>query len=436
MSARILVVDDEPAIVHALKTLLAREGYEVVDTGDGEHAVDLLRQETFSLLISDIYMDPVDGLELLAVAREQAPTMPVIMITAYGSVDSAVQAMRQGAFDYITKPFKFNDLIQTVQRGLAYGQAQTAGGGSDILRVRYYYQQLAGDSPAMRQVYQVLESLAPTRQPALIIGAPGTGKTLIAHVIHTHSGRHKANLIEVDCSRGVQELQQRLITEGGLEQARNGSLLLENLHAADERLQKQLLALVYRLRPTGDDAMDNNIRIIATSERDLHAMVQQEAFSEELYYQLAAVSLDLPPLQQRREDLPILIQHFLNRYEDQAQRQITISLAALKAMEAYPWPGNLRELRDAINSAAQACRQQSIQVEDLPPELQAHNGGSAQQTDDDAAEFRWRNLRNFLKAKERQYLEQVLEMTDGDRERAAKVVGISLEEFNTKFDSE
>ncbi len=434
MSAKILVVDDEPAIVHALKTLLAREGYDVTDCSNGEDAAKLIDEEAFNLVISDIFMDPMDGLELLHISMQQNPSIPVIMITAFGSIDSAVQAMREGAFDYITKPFKFDDLIQTVQRGLAYGRALgTDVQEEDILRVRYYYQQLAGDSQIMRTVYESLETIAPTLQSVLIIGEAGVGKTLVARVIHSHGGWQDRNLITIDCQDGVAGMQRCLVDEGGFEKVIGGTLVLDNLHCADDRLQKRLLSLLQRLRP--EEGQPPQVRQIGTSNVDLQQLTQEGTFDPELYYALAAVPVDIPPLREHREDLPILTQHFLNRFEEDNQRQVTVSVPALRAMETYGWPGNLAELRDALFAAAARCQDDTIRLSDLPAPLQEQANLASSKKSDDTSEYRWRHLRNYLKAKERQYLDQVLKMTNGDQARAADVLGITEDEFNRKYEN-
>ena len=484
--ARILVVDDEPAIVHALKTLLSREGYTVVSTDNAPDALELFRQESrtdrpFNLVISDIYMEGVDGLELLRQALAHNPKIAVIMITAYGSVDSAVQAMRRGAFDYITKPFKFDELIQTVQRALTYEQAQQEDRSlKGALGIRYYYRQLAGDGPRMRHVYQLIESMAGGSWPVLITGEPGTGKSLVAWVLHCCSGRHERPYMQVACGDDPARVQAQLFAGRAYEQAHTGTLLLENIHALDLKLQQRLLALLAALGKNSASRIQNSeagsrkpggvaascagpalpvsvpegafpaqdaatppatpaampaldFRLIMTSEADLQQKVRAGEFLEKLYYRLAAVPIALPPLRARLEDLPILIQHFLNRFEEGQESQVTVDLAAIKAMEDYPWPGNVAELRDTLDSAAGNCKSNLVTLADLPAAFQELAAAWNPKAAAEKGEYRWRSLRGFLKTKEREYVEQVLTMTNGDRARAASILGISLEAFNLKY---
>ncbi len=432
MAARILIVDDEPAITHALRTLLSRQGYDVVSTDDVQEATDLIADEEFNLLISDIHMEPINGIELLRIALKRNPKMAVVMITGYGSVDSALQALKLGAYDYVTKPFRFDELFKTVKNALEYERAQHS---EEVVqeneKPRYYYRQLVGDSSAMRHIYQFVDTVAGNVQPVLIIGEPGTGKTLLAWVLHCRSGRYKAPYVQVSCAGPLSTFQTQVIQADVIQKSHTGSLLLEDIHELDLAKQKILLRyLNARQFVTNEygERVPRDTRLLLTATRDIQQMVQHGEFLEELYYQLAAVPVDLPPLRERLQDLPLLVQHFFNVFEQRDQVNATISSLALKALEGHTWPGNVKELHDVLFLAARNAKDKPISLEVLPKSFRENVPVEATASDQ-VERKRWASLREFLKRKQHDFAEHLLSMTDGDKEQVARIMGMSVEEL-------
>lgn len=431
MSAKILVVDDEPAIVYALQTLLSREGFYVLTTSDGIKAIEILKKEEFDLLLTDIQMEPVNGFEVMDTALKLYPFIAIVTITGYGSVDTALEAMRHGAFDYVTKPFRFDALIKTVRHALLESQERQSGAAKSITNEpRYYYRQLVGDSSAMRRIYQIVENVADSTQPIVVIGESGVGKTMLAWVIHCGSGRRKQKYVQLDCGSSNSWLQDRIVKQDIFLDTQGGSLLLENIHKLDREMQQLLLKYMQARQfvlDSKDEKVPRNTRLLLSSEKDLRLMVQRGEFLEELYYQFAAVPIDLPPLRDRPEDLLLLAQHFLNQFEKKEEVSVSLGPGVIQAIEMYSWPGNLTELRDVLFLAARAQKGGQIELDDLPTALRQLKGTSADGVQ--TCIHRWKSLRNFLKSKEDEYAKHLLNVTGNDLERVAEILEVDVEEL-------
>ncbi|OGV71390.1 MAG: hypothetical protein A3K19_01515 [Lentisphaerae bacterium RIFOXYB12_FULL_65_16] len=453
LKARILVVDDEVSIVEVLKALLKREGYRVKAAVTAEEALDCLRKEKFDLMISDIRMKPTDGLQLLHEARELQSHLAVIMMTAYAAVETAVEAMKRGAFDYICKPFKVDELLVTVERALSYEHVMVENETlKETLRTRFHFRNLVGDSEKMQQVYSMIEKVARTDSTVLILGASGTGKELVAKAIHASSARAEKAFVAINCASLPETLLESELfgyvkgaftgankfKKGLFESAHGGTLFLDEVGSIPINMQLTLLRVLqeHEIRPVG--ATENvpvDVRIIAATNEDIDGKVRSGEFREDLFYRLSVIPVDLPPLRDRASDIPLIVNHFLERFYEQDNRRVTITSAAVRTLERYSWPGNVRELENVINRAAALSENDTIDVEDLPAKIQevaptptATPGGSPAGSGSTAT-----SLKAFLRAKEREYLGHVLEQCGGDKEMAAKSLGISLATFYRKY---
>jgi DNA-binding NtrC family response regulator len=454
--ARILIVDDEVGIVEVLRALFRREGYRVKTACNAAEAIEALQQDTYQLMVSDIRMEPVDGIQLLEEARVLQPHLAVIMMTAYAAVETAVEAMRKGAFDYICKPFKVDELLLTVQRALSYEQALEENENlKETLKTQFHFSNMVGDHESMRQLYAMVEKVARTDSTILIRGESGTGKELVARAIHASSPRAERPFLAINCAAVPDTLLESELfghvkgaftganrpKKGFFETAHGGTLFLDEVGSIPVNMQLSLLRALqeHEVRPVGAaQSIPVDVRIVAATNEDLENLISQSRFREDLYYRLSVIPIELPPLRDRKSDVPLLVRHFLDGLGEQDGREISISPEALAALNAYNWPGNVRELENVISRAGALCDDSRISVEDLPdnvrsaPRPRAHRlsepaGGEL------AALPKGMSLKAFLKEKERTYIQHVLDEHDGDKEKAAKSLGISLATFYRKY---
>ena len=449
--AKVLVVDDEVSIVEVLKALLSREGYDVKTASDGEEALDELRGDKFDLMISDIRMQPMDGITLLRKARELQEHLAVIMITAYATVETAVEAMKNGAFDYVCKPFKIDELILTVQRALSYEHVlQENETLKENLRTRYHFENIVGDSKAMQKVYAMIEKVARTDSTILIRGESGTGKELVARALHNYSRRNEKPFVAINCAALPETLLESELfgyvkgaftgankfKKGLFESAEGGTLLLDEIGSIPVDMQQKLLRVLEEreIRPVGGTkTVPVDVRIVAATNEDLEGKIKSGDFREDLYYRLSVIPIELPPLRKRPEDIRLLIKHFLKVIEEQDSRDVEVESKAVRTLENYDWPGNVRELENVINRAATLCDDNKITIQDLPDKIQklapTDGGGRKKET---SASHRGVSLKSFLRSKEREYIQYVLDQCGGDKEKTAKSLGISLATFYRK----
>ncbi len=448
---RILVVDDELSIVEVLKALLKREGYTVRTASDGQEAIALLSKEEFSLMISDIRMRPMDGITLLKKAREIHPHIAVIMMTAYAAVETAVEAMKHGAFDYICKPFKIDELLLTVERALSYENVLAENEAlKESLRTKYHFENLVGDSEKMLKVYEMIEKVARTESTVLILGESGTGKELVAKALHCTSRRADKPFVAVNCAALPDTLLESELfgyvkgaftgankfKKGLFESADGGTLLLDEIGSVPMNVQLTLLRVLQEreIRPVGGTAsIPVDVRIIAATNERLEERVRAGLFREDLFYRLSVIPIELPPLRERVSDIPLLVNHFLNLFNEREKKSVSIERQALAALERHKWPGNVRELENVIFRAGTLCEDGTIRVKDLPEPIQQLAAEAAGAGAGDYAKFRGASLRAFLRQKEREYIRFVLAQCGGDKEAAAKALGISLATFYRKF---
>ncbi|HDL77503.1 MAG TPA: sigma-54-dependent Fis family transcriptional regulator [Lentisphaerae bacterium] len=442
--AKILLVDDEPSILSVLSTLLKAEGHEVTPALGGEKGKELLAKEEFDLMISDIRMADMDGMQLLRLARKEQPQMAVIMITAYGSVETAVEAMKQGAFDYVTKPFKVDELLITVQRALEYATAVKENVDLKAkLEARYRFENIVAESPAMRKVCEMIERVAHTDATVLIIGESGTGKELVAKAIHAHSKRKKNKFVPINCAALPEPLLESELfghvkgaftgatanKEGLFEVANGGTLLLDEIGSMPLSIQGKLLRALQEKeirRVGGTETIKVDVRVLAATNTPLEKLIEEGKFREDLYYRLSVIPIEIAPLRERPEDIMPLVYHVLRQEVGEGKPLPEIDRDAQIILEKYHWPGNVRELENAIRHAVTFAKGNRITKDDLPAKIVSAVDLSAVGSAAPVQDFRGTSLKAFLRAKEKEYLMQVLKQMGGDKEKAAKALNISL----------
>jgi len=443
--ARILLVDDEPSILSVLTTLLKAEGYEVVSAVGGEKASDLLGSEEFDLMISDIRMTPMDGMELLKLARRDCPTMSVIMVTAYGSVETAIDALKLGAFDYVTKPFKVDELLITVLRALEYNKALSEN--EDLkaqLGTRYQLENIVAESPDMKNACEMIRRVAPTDTTILICGESGTGKELVAKAIHAYSRRKDKSFLAVNCAALPEPLLESEMfghmkgaftgasanKEGLFEAASGGTILLDEIGSMPASIQGKLLRVLQEkeVRRVGSNKnISIDARVLAATNTSLEALMKEGKFREDLYYRLSVITIEIKPLRQRQEDILPLVYHVLRNETPEGTDIPRLDPDVSAIVESYPWPGNVRELENAIKHALTFAKGSTLTKDVLPPKIAATQPGASTRPQSIAIDdSRAKSLKAFLREKEKEYLEQVLAHTAGDKQKAAEALKISL----------
>lgn len=439
--AKILIVDDELSIVEVLKSLLSREGHEIKTSSDGKNALKQLREQVFDLLITDIRLPEMDGISLLARARELQSHLAVIVITAYAKVDNAVEAMKNGAFDYVTKPFKFDELLLTVQRALSYEQALAE---NEVLKsslaTHFHFDCLVGDSEPMLKVYHLIEKVARTDSTALILGESGTGKELVAKALHSASPRFEAPFVTINCTAMPETLLESELfgykkgaftgaaanKKGLFETADKGTIFLDEIGSIPLSMQMKLLRVlqekeVRRVGSTEDIKID--VRVIAATNENLEEKIKARLFREDLYYRLSVIPIHLAPLRERREDIPSLISHFLNIFKQVNGREMEISAKVMNALCQYNWPGNVRELENLIKRVATLCESDRIDINDLPEGIA---NIPADEIFTDVSSTSIQSLKKHMRNVETSYIQTVIDECNGDKEVAARQLGVSI----------
>ena len=393
---RVLIVDDNVEMARMISEQLEDHGYEAVPLGAGRRALEWMTQHGCDALVTDLRMTGVDGLALLAASRAQAPERPVIIMTAYSAVDSAVECIRQGAYHYLTKPFKLDELAIFLRRALDEVRVRReASALKTTLRERFSTSQLIGTSAALHEVRELVERLADTDMPVLIGGETGTGKGLVARILHTGSRRASAPLVTLNCAAIPDALLESELfghergaftgataaRKGLVAEADGGTLFLDEIGEMALPLQAKLLHVLeaQSVRPVGGNReIPVDVRVVAASHRDLRAAVQKGRFREDLLYRLDVVSITLPALRDHREDIPLLLSHFLKelraRHPESVMRQF--SPEALEALLRYDWPGNVRELSHVVERALVLSREASAPPQVLPRPIQAVHAGA------------------------------------------------------------
>jgi two-component system NtrC family response regulator len=387
----ILLIDDDQSLRRVIEYNLTEHGYAVRAVASGEEGLRLLDQEPFAAVITDITMPGISGMEVLAAVRQRDPEMAVIVITAYGTIESAVEAMRQGAFDYLTKPFNRDELRLTLERALRLRRLEKENVHLRAAVIdRHRFEGIIGDSDRIREVIDLAGRVAASDATVLITGESGTGKELLAKGIHYNSGRASGPFVAVNCAAIPENLIESELfghrkgsftgairdKEGKFELADGGSLLLDEVGDLRIDLQAKILRALQERnvdRVGGASPVPVDVRVIAATNKDLERAVKEGAFREDLYYRLSVVTLQMPPLRERRQDIPLLAGHFVRKFN--AAQDTEIAPDALAAIIAYGWPGNVRELENVIERASVLKRGATITLADLPEKLTRRGEG-------------------------------------------------------------
>ncbi len=442
--ARIILVDDEPTILSVLGTILKAEGHEVTPALGGDKALSLLKTQAFDLMLCDIRMTPVDGMEILRQSRGLCPSMGVIMLTAHGSVETAIGAMKFGAFDYVTKPFKVDELLITVQRALDFNRALAENETLKArLQTQYRLENIVAESAAMQSVCEMIRKVAPTDATILIYGESGTGKEIVAKAIHACSRRHDKPFLAVNCAALPEPLLESEMfghvrgaftgasanKPGLFEAASGGTIFLDEISSMPLSIQGKLLRVLQEkeVRKLGsNENVSVDTRVLAATNTRLETLMKTGAFREDLYYRISVIPLEISPLRERREDIMPLAFHFLRKNSQGEGEPYSLAPDTRAAIESYTWPGNVRELENAISHALTFAKGRVITRDTLPAKLLTAVPEQAATLLIPTDDFRGRSLKAFLRAKEREYLQHVLASTGGKKEEAAKALKISL----------
>ena len=445
MKKNILVVDDEMGIRQSLQKILEKEGYSVETASNGEEAFRIIRRGDIDLLITDIRMAGMDGVELLKVCKSVSPFTEVIMITGYASVDTAVDSMKQGAYDYITKPFKKIDILRAVNKAIEK-QILTMDNMKMKERIEAFESGplIETSSPRMKSIVDLVHQVAPSQANILILGESGTGKEVIADMIHQLSPRGQRQMVKVNCAAIPETLIESELfgyekgaftgaaarKEGRFEVADKSSIFLDEIGEIPQAVQVKLLWILQEgtFEHLGSNrTLHTDTRIIAATNKDLSAMVKSGQFREDLYWRLNVISIQLPRLKERKEDIPNLVQHFINRFSKKNGKDIHgIESKALETLFCYEWPGNVRELENVIERCVVLDRDGVVGTDDLPREIT--------QTGIQSLDSVTIPLGTPLEEVERILMEETLKHTKGDKGLASKLLGISTRTLYRKMD--
>jgi len=465
--SKILIVDDEPNIVRVVALALQQTGHETQGAGSAAEALAKFDGGSVpDLVITDIRLGSgMNGLELLQAVLVRRPAMPVIVITAYGTIELAVEAMREGAFDFVRKPFDLEQLRQAVGNALASrrpadgasrGVSPAAGDGRDATAPPLHFSLLVGESAAMQRVYQWIEKVGRSDSSVLITGESGTGKELVARAIHGCSRRAAGPWVPLNCAALPAPLLESEMfghaagaftgatraKEGLFLAAHGGSLFLDEVGAMDLGIQSKFLRALQerKIRAVGETVdVSVDVRVIAATNESLEEKTARGLFREDLFFRINVIPIELPPLRHRLEDIPLVAEHFRRHQAAELGVDLRLADGVLPALAAYSWPGNIRELANAIACAAALCHDGLIRVTDLPPRISRGGAGLPLISAGIGADARLENpvsLRDYLRRKEVEYMGQILAHTGGNRAKAADLLGISRATFYRKLEED
>jgi len=435
--ARLLVVDDEKSMGEFLSILLRREGYQVEVVENGAAALAQLDRGGWDLVLSDIRLPDLSGVQLLERVRRDSPDTPVILLTAYASTETAIQALKLGAFDYVLKPFDVDDLKLTVRRALRMRRLE---GDNQLLRRELgqqgRFEDLIGTSPPMQRIYELIRKVAPTDSTVLIVGESGTGKELVARALHQHSARSDRRFLSLNCGAFPEGLLESelfghvrgaftgaVATKKGLfEVADGGTVLLDEIGEMPLSMQVKLLRVLQerrlrRVGGTGEIPMD--VRILASTNRDLTALVKEGQFREDLYYRINVIQIALPPLRERREDIPLLVEHCLQRLSRSMHKSVReVAPEVMAELQSYAWPGNVRELENVLERGValeSGTILHQVYLQPISEPVAVPSEGF--------------DLEAHLDQQRRHHMQSALERTHGVQKAAAKLLGMSMRSF-------
>jgi DNA-binding NtrC family response regulator len=449
--AKIIIIDDEPAMVEVIVTLCRDKGHQVFPFNSAAKAVEQMEAINPEIVITDVKMETISGFDVLRHVKEHHRQTLVILITAYASVDTAIEAMKMGAHGYVPKPFKIDELQMTVQRALEF---QSARQENTFLRKelknKYKFDNIIGSSRKMQLVYNLISKVADTDSTVLIQGESGTGKELVARGLHFNSNRQQFPFVAINCSALPENLLESELfghkkgaftgavadKRGLFEEANQGTIFLDEVNSMATSLQTKLLRVLQEreVRRVGDNkSVAVNVRVVGATNEPLQPMIRSGTFREDLYYRLAVIPVEIPALRERLEDVPLLVNHFLQKSGQNGGAQIKIDPHAVELLSRYDYPGNVRELENAIERACALCENNTIMPSDLPPQIvEFANEASARKSR--SAMPVGKSLDEFIQEQEREYIEATLAKFKGSREKAASVLGISMATLYRKLE--
>ncbi len=440
-SNHILLIDDEKNYLLVLEALLKDEGYSVTALSDPETALTFLEESEVDVIITDMKMPKINGREILEHVKQRWPYIPILIITAFGSIESAVQAMRYGAFHYVTKPFANNELLLSIQSAFTLAQANRKYRILyENLEKQYGKHQIIGQSKPIKEVMSLINKAAPSKSTVLITGESGTGKELVARAIHFSSPRNKDPFVSINCmALSPTLLESELfghekgsftgattLRRGRFEQAHKGTLFLDEIGELTPELQIKLLRVLQERtfeRVGGTVEIEVDIRIVAATNQNLQNLIQNGSFREDLFYRLNVIHIPLPPLRERREDIPLLIAHFAEKIaQENSIKTKNFSAEALNYLSGYEWPGNIRQLQNVVERSLVLGYNDEITLEDLPPEIQDEEIQFKSAVDILPTEL---NLANTLEKIEAALIRRALVKANFTQVKAAEILGIS-----------
>ncbi|OGQ77758.1 MAG: Fis family transcriptional regulator [Deltaproteobacteria bacterium RIFOXYA12_FULL_58_15] len=444
----VLVVDDELGILASLQKILEREGYRVSITDNGEEALDTARAERVDLVLADIMMPKMNGIELLRTLKAMSPSIEVVMMTAFGSVENAVECMREGAYDFISKPLKRAIVVRSVQRALErralltenqiLRRAVSDSGGGHII----------GKSTAWLRTLEIVSQAAPSAATVLLSGESGTGKELLAKNVHLLSDRRDGPFVAVNCAALPESLLESELfghergaftgatarREGRFQRADGGTIFLDEIGETSASVQVRMLRVLQEGQIEsvgGQRVIPVDVRVVAATNRNLEEDVKEGRFREDLFYRLNVIRVVLPPLRDRHGDVTLLAQHFLTIYSEKNKKTVRgFSEAAVRALDSYDWPGNVRELENTVERAVVLCRGEMIGLEDLPDKIASAVGGDATTSGEGITV----PFGTPLDQIERMLIVETLKRTGGDKKMAARLLGIHARTIYRKLD--
>lgn len=439
MTNQILVVDDDEVTRKLLKEVLEKEGYAIQLAESGEEAVHLLKKGRFPLVLTDIRMMELDGMAVLREAKASRFQSVVILMTGFGSMEGAIEAIQEGAFDYVSKPFKMDHLRWVVSRAYKHWESLQESKGTTVApQFEVNTKSLIGKSPKIVEVYKTLARAALSSSTVLVIGESGTGKELVARAIHNNSQRRAKAFIGVNCGALADNLLESELfghvkgaftgasmdKKGLFEDASGGTLFLDEIGDITPALQIKLLRVLQEneIKPVGStETRKVNVRLIAATHRELDTLVKTGKFREDLYYRLRVIAIELPPLRERMEDLSELVEHFLAKYADKNKKRVShVADEAMTLLKTYPWPGNIRELEHAVERAVAMTNTSVLFPEDFPAEISRNQNALLSQADSGVSG----STKTSLEEMEKIHIMKVLTQVNYNKSKASEILGI------------
>ena len=433
--AKILIVDDEVNLLDVLTTVVANEGYSVKSTSFPEKAESMIDKYDFDLVITDLKMSPIDGMSILRHTRRKDPNTQVLMITAFGTIETAIEALKAGAFDYVVKPFKLDNIKIFIRRALEHRATIIENDNlKEILKQKYDFKNIIGESSALRNVIQRVQKVAATDATVLITGESGTGKELFAKAIFANSNRHNMPFVSINCGAMVETLLESELfghvkgsftdasfnKKGLFQVADGGTIFLDEIGLTSKSFQMKLLRVLQEreIRRVGD-TMDIkvDVRIIAATNENLEEKVKDLSFREDLYYRLTVFPIHIPPLRDRTGDVSLLIKYFLDKASAKLGKTFRPEKDFVDSLSKYNWPGNIRELENIIERSVLLAESTTIKAVDLPDSMLNFNNSTSSTTAD-------RELRSVTDEAQRNHIIRVLEETNGNKKLTAKILGV------------